>query len=191
MRAGRSESQPIVFLLTNPAVPYTNRAICFLPVNRRMGIWSCFRRKANDFFPAGLAPCRMYPEFPCKISRVRGGLHRFSISKPHRLACHSVSNLSRANSTLKTMLEKDPVRIGGFRKSPCCRLDFVYPLTPKGIDVKSRGVECNDLRDRLTEKPVPVQARSLGKVCFVGPEVMKDSSQGVIRNRRLKILPSG
>ena len=95
-----------------------------------------------------------------KAFRVLDALDRQEISTQRQLAEHAEVSLGQVNYVLKSLLEKGLVKIGNFRKSQR-KTEYVYLLTPKGIETKSRLAvsfvmarlrEYNRLRQRLAER---------------------------------------
>ena len=72
-----------------------------------------------------------------KTFQVLDILDRQEISTQRQLAEHSGISLGQVNYILKSLLEKGLVKIGNFRKHPR-KIGYVYLLTPRGIEAKSR-----------------------------------------------------
>ncbi len=72
-----------------------------------------------------------------KDFQVLDALDSQEITTQRQLAEHSGISLGQVNYVLKSLLEQGLVKIGNFRKSPR-KIGYVYLLTPKGLEAKSR-----------------------------------------------------
>ena len=130
-----------------------------------------------------------------KAFEVLDTLDRQPISNQRQLAHHAGISLGQVNYILKSLLEKGFVKIGNFRKSPN-KSGYIYLLTPKGIQAKSRLaarfitsklIEYESLRDRLADKLQVLEDKGHRMIAFVGPQVVKDFAEIIIRERGLNL----
>jgi len=134
-----------------------------------------------------------------KAFQVLDTLDRQEISTQRQLAEHSGISLGQVNYILKSLLEKGLVKIGNFRKNPY-KIGYVYLLTPKGIEAKSRLAvkfvmsklrEYNSLRNRLTERLTTIENKGHIRIIFVGPPTVKEFVDSIIDGRHLKLVVVG
>jgi EPS-associated MarR family transcriptional regulator len=134
-----------------------------------------------------------------KTFQVLDTLDREEISTQRQLAEHSGISLGQVNYILKSLLEKGMVKIGNFRKNPR-KIGYAYLLTPKGIETKSRLAvrfvmhklnEYDTLRKRLTERLAEIEEKGHVRIMFVGPLIVKEFVNSIIREGRLKLFLSG
>ncbi len=131
-----------------------------------------------------------------KAFRVLDALDRQEISTQRQLAEHAEVSLGQVNYVLKSLLEKGLVKIGNFRKSQRKR-EYVYLLTPKGIEAKSRLAvsfvtarlrEYNGLRQRLAERLAVIENKGHVRIVLVGPPIVKEFVVSIMRERLLKLV---
>lgn len=125
-----------------------------------------------------------------KTFQVLDTLDRQEISTQRQLAEHSGVSLGQVNYVLKSLLKKGLVKIGNFRKNPH-KIGYVYLLTPKGIEAKSRLAvdfvmlrlkEYNSLRQRLAERLAIIQSKGHVRIVFVGPKIAKEFLDSIIKD---------
>lgn len=130
-----------------------------------------------------------------KTFQVLDALDRKKISSQRQLADHSGISLGQVNYILKSLLKKGLVKVDNFRKNPD-KIGYVYFLTPKGIETKSRLAvrfvirkirEYDNIRERLTERLVEVEKAGLNRVVFLGPPIIKDLIIDLIQDNNLNI----
>ncbi|MBW1766030.1 MAG: MarR family EPS-associated transcriptional regulator, partial [Deltaproteobacteria bacterium] len=133
-----------------------------------------------------------------KTFQVLDTLDRNEISTQRQLADHSGISLGQVNYILKSLLERGLVKVGNFRKNPN-KIGYVYLLTPKGIEAKSKLAvkfvvmklrEYDKLRSRLTERLIAIEEEGLNRVIFVGPSMVKDFINSIIKEKHLEIIVS-
>jgi len=131
-----------------------------------------------------------------KTFQVLDTLDRQEISTQRQLADHSGISLGQVNYILKSLLEKGLVKIDNFRKNPN-KIGYAYLLTPKGIEAKSRLSvrfvirkirEYDDIRERLTERLISIEKGGLNRIIFLGPPVVKDFINSLIKDKNLNIV---
>jgi len=131
-----------------------------------------------------------------KTFQVLDTLDRKEISSQRQLADHSGISLGQVNYILKSLLEKGLVKVDNFRNNPK-KIGYVYFLTPKGIEAKSRLAvrfvirkirEYDEIRARLTERLIEVEKSGFSRVVFIGPPVVKDLINKLIKERNLNIV---
>jgi EPS-associated MarR family transcriptional regulator len=130
-----------------------------------------------------------------KTFQVLDALDRKEISSQRQLANHSGISLGQVNYILKSLLKKGLVKVDNFRKNPD-KIGYVYLLTPKGIEAKSRLAarfvirkirEYDEIRGRLTERLVDVEKTGRNRVLFLGPPIIKDLINNLIKENNLNI----
>jgi EPS-associated MarR family transcriptional regulator len=130
-----------------------------------------------------------------KTFQVLDALDRREISSQRQLADHSGISLGQVNYILKSLLKKGLVKVDNFRKNPD-KIGYVYLLTPKGIEAKSRLAarfvirkirEYDEIRVRLTERLVEVEKTGQNRVLFLGPPIIKDLINNLIKENNLNI----
>jgi EPS-associated MarR family transcriptional regulator len=131
-----------------------------------------------------------------KTFQVLDTLHRQEISTQRQLADHSGISLGQVNYILKSLLKKGLVKVGNFRKNPN-KIGYIYLLTPKGIETKSRLAvkfvvaklkEYNSLRDRLTDRLTKIKEKGHRRVVFIGPLTVKEFISAIIKERELELM---
>jgi EPS-associated MarR family transcriptional regulator len=131
-----------------------------------------------------------------KAFRVLDALDRQEISTQRQLAEHAEVSLGQVNYVLKSLLEKGLVKIGNFRKSQR-KIGYVYLLTPKGIEAKSRlGFrfviarlrEYSRVRQRLAERLANIENKGHIRIILVGPPIVKEFVDSIIRERLLRLV---
>ena len=123
-------------------------------------------------------------------------LDRQEISSQRQLAeCTGIS-LGRINYVLKQLLAKGLVKIGNFRKNPH-KIGYVYLLTPKGIEEKSKLTarfiisklkEYKSIRDKLVERLIAIEKRGHNRILFIGPEIVKEFIDSIIYEKTLALV---
>jgi EPS-associated MarR family transcriptional regulator len=120
------------------------------------------------------------------------------ITTQRQLAEHTGISLGQINYVLKRLLEKGLVKIGNFKKNPH-KIGYAYLLTPKGIEEKSRLAvrfvvrkldEYSRLQDRIAQRLSAIddkKGRKKKRVVFVGPEMVCDFVEEVVRSRRFNL----
>ncbi len=131
-----------------------------------------------------------------KSFQILDSLDRHEIVSQRQLAKHSGVSLAQVNYLLKRLLEKGLVKIKNFQKNPK-KTPYLYLLTPAGMEAKYRVAarflmsklrEYNHLREILLQKLTSIEKGSSLRIIFVGPPVVKDFVDSVIKERRLKFI---
>ena len=131
-----------------------------------------------------------------KTFQVLDTLDRKEISSQRQLADHSGISLGQVNYILKSLLKKGLVKVANFRKNPN-KISYVYFLTPKGIETKSRLAvrfvirkirEYDLIRERLTERLISIEDTGYSRVIFFGPHIIKEFINNLIEEKNLKIV---
>ena len=126
-------------------------------------------------------------------------LDRQEISSQRQLAEQAGISLGQVNYVLKSLLEKGLVKIGNFRKKTSKR-DYVYLLTPKGIEAKSRLTakfimaklkEYKQIREKLAQRLIAIEKEGPVRIVFVGPAVVKEVVDSTIRENALAMTLVG
>jgi EPS-associated MarR family transcriptional regulator len=134
-------------------------------------------------------------ELSRKDFEILDALDREEITTQRQLSEHAGVSLGQVNYVLKSLLEKGLVKLGNFRKSQR-KIQYAYLLTPKGIEAKSTLAsgfimsklnEYHTLRKRLAERLAGIEKRGKSRIVFVGPQMVKDFVESVIKEKRLKL----
>jgi EPS-associated MarR family transcriptional regulator len=130
-----------------------------------------------------------------KTFQVLEALDSKEISSQRQLADHSGISLGQVNYILKSLLEKGLVKVNNFRKNQK-KIAYVYLLTPKGIEAKSRLAVrfvidkikiYHNIRERLTEQLVTIAQAGIKRVVFLGPPEVKEFLVSLIAEKGLDI----
>ncbi|MFC1516796.1 MarR family EPS-associated transcriptional regulator [Thermodesulfobacteriota bacterium] len=134
-----------------------------------------------------------------KTFQVMEALDDKEVLSQRHLARRSGVSLSQVNYVLKSLLEKGLVKIKNFRKSQN-KIGYVYLLTPKGIEAKSRVAvdfvvskleELDRLRQKVVEKLTIIEQDDHSQIVFVGPEIVKDFVDSIIKENALELYLVG
>lgn len=130
-----------------------------------------------------------------KAFQVLDTLDREEISNQRQLAEHTGVSLGQVNYIIKSFLQKGLVKIGNFRKNPH-KVGYMYLLTPKGIEAKSRVAvkfvvaklnEYNELRSRITETLFSIKQAGHNHIIFIGPLIVKDFLLSIIKESKITL----
>jgi EPS-associated MarR family transcriptional regulator len=130
-----------------------------------------------------------------KTFQVLDALDRQEVSTQRQLSDHSGISLGQVNYILKSLLSKGLVKIGNFRNNSN-KIGYVYLLTPKGIEAKSKLAvrfilsklnEYNDLRSRLAERLSNISEKGHVRTLSVGPQVVLNFVESIIREKNLQL----
>ena len=128
-----------------------------------------------------------------KDFHVLDALDSREIYTQRQLSKESGISLGHVNYVLKNLLGKGLVKIENFRKNPE-KIGYVYLLTPKGIEAKSRLAtgfvvsklkEYQKLRQKIAEKLVNIEKNEHFKIVFVGPMIVKEFVDSIIEENSL------
>ena len=103
---------------------------------------------------------------PEKTFQVLDTLDTQEILTQRQLADHAGISLGQVNYILKSLLERGLVKIGNFRKNTH-KIGYMYLLTPKGIEAKSRLAvkfivyKLNDGRQNSIRQQIPQMQKEL------------------------------
>ncbi|MCK4390075.1 MAG: MarR family EPS-associated transcriptional regulator [Desulfobacterales bacterium] len=134
-------------------------------------------------------------EFSEKAFQILAALDRQEIFSQRQLAEHSGVSLAQVNYLLKRLYEKGLVKVRNFQKNPN-KTAYLYLLTPKGIEAKSRLAvkfvilklkEYETLRKHLAERLTVVEKKGHARIVFVGPQMVKEFVDSIIRERKLDL----
>jgi len=121
------------------------------------------------------------------------------ITTQRELAEHAGVSLGQVNYVLKSLLERGLVKIGNFRKSRR-KIGYVYHLTPKGVKAKaalagsfmmSKLKQYHEIRERLADKLAAIENGKECRVFFVGPSLVGNLLDSIIRERSLSMILAG
>ncbi len=128
-----------------------------------------------------------------QILEILGGQE---ISTQRQLAKSTGISLGQINYVLKQLLSKGLVKIGNFSKNPH-KIGYVYLLTPKGIEEKSKLAahfvvsklkEYNNIRGKLEERLIAIAKNGRNRIIFVGPEIVKEFINSIIHEKALALI---
>ena len=121
------------------------------------------------------------------------------ISTQRQISEQAGISLGQVNYVLKSLLEKGLVKIGNFRKSRN-KIGYVYLLTPKGLEAKSRLAagfvvsklkEYQQLRQKIAGKLAIIENKGHFKIIFVGPDIVKDFVESIIKDNAFNLVIGG
>lgn len=130
-----------------------------------------------------------------KDFQVLDALDSGDISTQRQLSDHTGISLGQINYVLRRLLEKGFVKMGNFRKNPN-KIGYIYKLTPKGIEAKSRLAvnfvvnrlgEYRQLKARLAARLRDFDGRGLQLVVFVGPVIVREFIENIILAEALRL----
>lgn len=131
-----------------------------------------------------------------KTFQVLDALDNQEISTQRELAEHAGVSLGQVNYILKSLLEKGLVKIGNFRKNPR-KIGYIYFLTPKGIETKSKLAvnfvlaklrEYDRLRASLLQRLLAIEKEYQQRFVFIGPQKVHDFIESIIQEERLNLI---
>jgi EPS-associated MarR family transcriptional regulator len=131
-----------------------------------------------------------------KTFQVLDTLGSKKISTQRELADHSGISLGQVNYILKSLLEKGLVKVGNFRKNPQ-KISYIYLLTPKGIEAKSKLAvkfvirklkEYEVVRERLKERMASIEKMGHVRVIFIGPSLVNEFIGSIIKESSLNLI---
>lgn len=134
-----------------------------------------------------------------KSFQILDALDSYEIFNQRQLAEHSGVSLAQVNYLLKRLLEKGLVKIRNFQKNPR-KTTYLYLLTTDGMEAKSQAAvrflmsklrEYNHLRRVLHQKLTSIEKRSPVRIIFVGPPMVKDFVDSLIKEKSLKLILIG
>jgi len=134
-----------------------------------------------------------------KAFQVLDTLDREEISNQRQLAEHTGVSLGQVNYIIKSFLQKGLVKIGNFRKNPH-KVSYMYLLTPKGIEAKSRVAvkfvvaklnEYNELRNRIAESLFSINNAGHNRIIFIGPLIIRDFLLSIVKDSELNLILVG
>jgi EPS-associated MarR family transcriptional regulator len=131
-----------------------------------------------------------------KTFQILDALDREEISTQRQLADNSGISLGQVNYILKSLLDKGLVKISNFRHSQH-KIGYIYFLTPKGIEEKSKLAvkfvlrklkEYEFLRGRLTERLINIEKEGYKRVLFIGPLMVKEFIEDIIEEKGIGLI---
>lgn len=134
-----------------------------------------------------------------KAFQVLDTLDREEISNQRQIAQHTGVSLGQVNYIIKSFLQKGLVKIGNFRKNPH-KVGYMYLLTPKGIETKSRVAvkfvvaklnEYNELRNRITELLLSISNAGHSRIIFIGPKIVSEFLLTFIKESEVDLVLIG
>jgi EPS-associated MarR family transcriptional regulator len=134
-------------------------------------------------------------ELSTKDFHVLDALDSHKITTQRQLSEKSGISLGHVNYLLKSLLEKGLVKMGRFSKSPN-KMGYAYHLTPKGLEAKSRLAarfvvsklkEYSHLERKIKEKLTIIESKRYVNIVLVGPEIVKDFVDKIIKEHSLNL----
>ena len=131
-----------------------------------------------------------------KTFQILDALDREEISTQRQLADNSGISLGQVNYILKSLLGKGLVKISNFKHSPH-KIGYIYFLTPKGLEEKSKLAvkfvlrklrEYELLRARLTERLTHIESEGFEKIIFIGPLMVKEFIESIIKENKISLI---
>ncbi len=138
-------------------------------------------------------------ELSTKDFHVLDALDSYEITTQRQLSEKSGISLGQVNYLLKSFLKKGLVKMGNFSKSPN-KMGYVYHLTPKGLEAKSRIAaryvvsklkEYSRLKRKIVEKLTIIESRGHVNIILVGPEIVKDFVDKMIKEHAMNLVMVG
>jgi EPS-associated MarR family transcriptional regulator len=138
-------------------------------------------------------------ELSTKDFHVLDALDSYEITTQRQLSEKSSTSLGHVNYLLKSLLKKGLVKMGTFSKSHN-KMGYAYHLTPKGLEAKSRLAarfvvsklkEYSQLKQKIKEKLTLIESRGHVNIVLVGPEIVKDFVDKMIKEYALNMVMVG
>ena len=124
--------------------------------------------------------------------KVLDALERYDITSQRQLAYHAGVSLGKVNYALRSLLDKDLVKLGNFQNNPNKMISYAYLLTPAGIEAKSRLAvrfvigrlkEYDSLRQILTEKLSVIEKNGQARIIIVGSKTIREFLISIINEQ--------
>jgi len=138
-------------------------------------------------------------ELSRKDFEILDALDSQEIETQRQLAAYAGISLGQVNYILKGLLQKGLVKIGKFRKNPN-KIRYVYLLTPKGIETKSRLAvkyvirrlnKYQKLHKRMEERLAAIEAKGTRSMVFIGPDIVLEFINSIIKQKRIQLDLAG
>ena len=131
-----------------------------------------------------------------KTFQILDALDREEISTQRQLADNSGISLGQVNYILKSLLGKGMIKVSNFKQNPH-KISYVYLLTPKGIEEKSKLAvkfvlrklrEYEFLKGRLTERLIQIEEEGYARIIFIGPLIVKEFIESIIKENKISLI---
>ena len=138
-------------------------------------------------------------ELSTKDFHILDALDSYEITTQRQLSERAGISLGHVNYVLKVLLKKGLVKIDDFYQSPN-KKSYVYLLTPKGLEAKSRLAarfvvsklkEYSQFKRKIKEKLTIIERRGHVNIVLVGPEIVKDFVDKMIKEHALNLVMVG
>ena len=138
-------------------------------------------------------------ELSTKDFHVLDALDSYEITTQRQLSERAGISLGHVNYVLKVLLKKGLIKIDDFYQSPY-KKNYVYLLTAKGLEAKSRLAarfvvsklkEYSRLKRKIAEKLTIIESRDHVNIVLVGPEIVKDFVDKIIKVHALNLVMVG
>ena len=136
---------------------------------------------------------------PSKGFFVLDALDEHEITTQRQLSEKAGISLGHVNYVLKVLLKKGLIKIDKFYKSSN-KKGYVYLLTPKGLEAKSslaahfvvsKLKEYSQLKQKIKERLTLIESRGHVNIVLVGPEIVKDFVDKMIKENALNMVLVG
>ena len=133
-----------------------------------------------------------------KTFKILDALDREEVSTQRQLADYSGISLGQVNYILKSLLDKGLIKVSNFKHNPH-KIGYIYFLTPKGIEEKSKLAvkfvlrklrEYEFLKTRFTERLLQIEKEGYARIIFIGPLTVKEFIEGIIKENRISLILS-
>jgi EPS-associated MarR family transcriptional regulator len=138
-------------------------------------------------------------ELSTKHFYVLDALDSYEITTQRQLSEKSGISLGLVNYLLKAFLKKGLVKMGKFSKSPN-KMGCAYRLTPSGLEAKSRLAahfvvsklkEYGQFERKIKEKLTIIESSGHVNIVLVGPEIVKDFIDKIIKENAMSLVMVG
>ena len=136
---------------------------------------------------------------PTKCFFVLDALNEYQITTQRQLSEKAGISLGHVNYVIKVLLKKGLIKIDSFYQSSN-KKNYIYLLTPKRLETKSRLAarfvvsklkEYSQLKQKIKEKLTLIESRGHVNIVLVGPEIVKDFVDKMIKENALNMVMVG
>ena len=138
-------------------------------------------------------------ELSTKDFHLLDALDSHEITTQRQLSERAGISLGYVNYILKVLLKKGLIKIDDFYQSPY-KKNYAYLLTPKGLEAKSKLAasfvvsklkEYSQLKRRILEKLTIIESNGHVNIVLVGPKIVKDFVDKIIKEHALNLVMVG
>ena len=136
---------------------------------------------------------------PTKCFFVLDALNEYQITTQRQLSEKAGISLGHVNYVIKVLLKKGLIKIDSFYQSSN-KKNYIYLLTPKGLETKSRLAarfvvsklkEYSQFKRKIKEKLALIESKGHVNIVLVGPEIVKDFVDKMIKEHALNMVMVG